>query len=133
MQLKNKSFCVVTLGCRVNQYESNDIACQLINRQAIKIDKISKAEICVFNTCCVTHKAETKCKNLINRAIKSTTCKLIIIVGCYSQLIKSFNSKKIRIVLGTKYKNILGEALDKLQDQEKVIQIDNHKKNELFE
>jgi threonylcarbamoyladenosine tRNA methylthiotransferase MtaB len=134
MQVSNQKFNVATLGCKVNLFESNSIINQLKNESAVYVDTIEEADFCIINTCCVTQKAESKSRYFINRAIRSNRCKLIIIIGCFSQLNpKLFQDKKIGIILGTKYKSILCALLKTYQFGERIIQIENFSKNDIFE
>jgi threonylcarbamoyladenosine tRNA methylthiotransferase MtaB len=134
MQINNKTFHITTLGCRVNLYESNSIVNQLIEDGAKQVASIDDAQICIINTCCVTQKAESKSKYFINRAIRSTNCELIIVIGCFSQLsIATLQDKKIGIILGTKYKSILGQILSTYQLGQRLVQIENFSKADIFE
>jgi threonylcarbamoyladenosine tRNA methylthiotransferase MtaB len=134
MQVNNRTFCVITLGCKVNLFESNSIINQLKDNGAIYVDEIENADFCIINTCCVTQKAEAKSRNFISRAVKSDKCKLVVVVGCASQLNPNlFEDKKIGIVLGTKYKSVLPSILNSYQLGEKVIQIENFHKKDIFE
>jgi threonylcarbamoyladenosine tRNA methylthiotransferase MtaB len=134
MQVNNQKFNVVTLGCKVNLFESNSIINQLKNESAIYVDTIEEADFCIINTCCVTRRAETKSRYFINRAIRSSKCKLIIVIGCFSQLNpKLFQDKKIGIILGTKYKSILYSLLKSYQPGECIVQIENFTKKDIFE
>jgi threonylcarbamoyladenosine tRNA methylthiotransferase MtaB len=109
MLINNKTFCIVTLGCRTNICESNDISNQLLLRGAKRVQNIDSANICVVNTCCVTNKAEAKSRYFINRVTKSNNSELVIIVGCLAQLNLKVVGEKIGIILGSKDKNDIGK------------------------
>lgn len=76
---------VATLGCKVNQYESAQLAYEL--SQSFKvIDFKSKADVYVINTCAVTAEAEHKSRKLIAQAKRSNPEAKIIVTGCYGEL-----------------------------------------------
>ncbi|MCA1787543.1 MAG: MiaB/RimO family radical SAM methylthiotransferase [Desulfobacteraceae bacterium] len=55
--MKKKIFYIESLGCKVNQYESDGIAAQLEAHEFLRADKGSPADICIVNTCAVTARA----------------------------------------------------------------------------
>ena len=52
--MKKQTFYIVTLGCKVNQYESDGIASCLEEKGLIRGDKKSTADYCIINTCAIT-------------------------------------------------------------------------------
>ena len=85
MQLKNKKFFTINLGCRSNAYETNCISTELIKNNALKTNKLSDADICIINTCSVTNKADSKSKYFINKALRENKNVLLVVMGCFSQ------------------------------------------------
>jgi len=61
-----------TLGCKLNQYETDSIASQFLNAGYDIVPFTDQADIYVINTCTVTNKADRKSRNLINRALRSS-------------------------------------------------------------
>ena len=87
---KNPSFSIITLGCKVNQFESETIAQELTQSGFQRIDKNKgpgddKADTCVINTCTVTHKASMQSRQAIRQAIRSNPEATIIVTGCLAQ------------------------------------------------
>ena len=76
---------IITLGCRVNQYESDAISEMLINRghQVTRFDEA--CDICIINTCTVTAESDRKARNFIRRAIKKNPKAYVLVTGCMSQ------------------------------------------------
>lgn len=106
MQLKNKRFVTINLGCRANTYETNCISTDLINLGAIKTNEIKEAHICIVNTCSVTNKADSKSKYFINKVLRENKNILLVIMGCFSQTNPDyFKDFKNAIIIGNKYKN----------------------------
>ena len=79
---------IITLGCKVNQVESNSIIQQLIDRGYEIVEFSNAADIYIINTCTVTGRADYKSRNLIRHALKEKSNNpgvKVIVTGCYSQ------------------------------------------------
>ena len=78
-----KTFAINTLGCKVNQYESQQIR-ELLER--FGLDQVetskSKPDLVVVNTCCVTHTASAKSRQYIRKAQKLSPDAVIVVSGC---------------------------------------------------
>lgn len=75
-----------TLGCKVNQYETEEMREQFINAGFKDADGSEKADLYVVNTCTVTHRADSQSFNLIRRARRENPKSLIIVTGCLAEL-----------------------------------------------
>lgn len=129
MLLNNKKIYIKTLGCRVNIFESNQFANELIKKGAIITKNFNDAEIIIINTCSVTNNADAKSRYFINKANNSKNCKIVCVCGCYSQTNDVKYGEKIKIVIGNKYKNKL---IDFLINENYCVKKDNLKnENEL--
>jgi threonylcarbamoyladenosine tRNA methylthiotransferase MtaB len=74
----------VTLGCKVNQYETEFVRqglAQMGYRDALDGES---ADLCVVNTCTVTHEGDAKCRQTIRRLAKRNPGARIIVMGCYA-------------------------------------------------
>lgn len=87
---------VETLGCRLNQIESESIANFFLDYNfSIKMNSLSSSKqddftkICILNTCAVTQKAEQKARRIIRLLLKKYENSLILVTGCYAQLSKN--------------------------------------------
>ena len=76
-----RSFAILTLGCKVNQYESQQIRQLLEAFGLIQADLADTPQLVVVNTCCVTHTASAKSRHLINQAQKHGP-QAVVICGC---------------------------------------------------
>ncbi len=74
-----------TLGCRLNQSESGALAGGFDAIGFCVVGDDAPAELCIINTCSVTHQAESKCRALIRRILKKSPKTFIILTGCYAQ------------------------------------------------
>ena len=78
--------CLYTLGCRVNQYESDAIAEELIENGVAIVPPSESCDICIINTCSVTGESDRKSKQIIRRLCKKNPSSVVIVTGCYSQI-----------------------------------------------
>jgi len=72
-----------TVGCRLNQYESEKMAAELYPYGFRRAVKDEKADLTIINTCTVTHRADSDCRYLIRRANRHNPDGRIVVVGCY--------------------------------------------------
>ena len=90
-KLGNKiKFTITTLGCKVNQYESEQIAKGLADAGFVYLDTAlpvedNQADLCIINTCTVTHKASMQSRQAARQAIRKHPDAVIIVTGCYAQ------------------------------------------------
>ena len=75
-------FFTKTIGCKVNQYETQLIREQLAAGGYIPVGEIEAADICVINSCTVTHGADADCRQMVRKALKANPAMRIIITGC---------------------------------------------------
>jgi len=77
-----KTFAINTLGCKVNQYESQQIR-ELLERLGLNfVETADRADLVVINTCCVTHTASAKSRQKIRKAKRQGPDAAIVISGC---------------------------------------------------
>lgn len=87
----NKKVAFYTLGCKVNQYETESIKNQLIKKGYEEVSFEDKADIYIVNSCTVTSVADRKTRNMLRRAKKINPDGAVIVTGCYAQT----NSKEL--------------------------------------
>lgn len=80
-----KTVGIYTLGCKVNQYESEAISEGLEDRGYEICDFDEKNDVYIINSCTVTAESDRKARQLIRRAIKKNPEAYILVCGCYSQ------------------------------------------------
>ena len=76
---------IYTLGCKVNQYESEAIG-EALEKNGFEIVDRGEADVCIINTCTVTAESDRKSRQTIRRAISSSPEAAIIVTGCYAQM-----------------------------------------------
>jgi len=77
-----KTFSINTLGCKVNQYESQQIRQFLEQLGLSQVETAEKPDFAVINTCCVTHTASAKSRQRIRKAQKLSPNAVIVVSGC---------------------------------------------------
>jgi threonylcarbamoyladenosine tRNA methylthiotransferase MtaB len=82
-----------TVGCKLNQYETQAIAEQLEECGFERVDFSQPAEIYVINTCTVTKESDYSSRQAIYRAKRRSPQAQIIVTGCYAQVEKEFLEK----------------------------------------
>ena len=108
---------LATLGCKVNQCETEALAREMENYGYEIVDFSAKADVYIINTCCVTAEGERKSRQLVRRAIKVNPDAIIAVTGCAAQKAPESFAKipGVTIVAGNSKKIDLPELI-----QEKV-------------
>ena len=76
---------IYTLGCKVNQYETQAMEAQLLRRGHTLVPFEESADAYIINTCAVTAMSGHKSRQIIRRAKKQNPAALVAVCGCYSQ------------------------------------------------
>lgn len=128
------SFC--TLGCKVNQYETQAME-NLFQKAGYTIGKFDeKCDIYVINTCTVTGMGDRKSRQMIHRARKLNPDALIAVVGCYSQVAPDEVEKieGVGLVLGTNERASIVELAEKaLSDKKQTVEVCDIMKQRKYE
>ncbi len=80
-----KTFYIKTLGCKVNQYESDGISADLEHHGLIRSNKGKSNDVCIINTCAVTAKAAMQSRRAIRKLARDNPDAKIIVTGCHAQ------------------------------------------------
>ncbi|GBC61087.1 tRNA (N(6)-L-threonylcarbamoyladenosine(37)-C(2))-methylthiotransferase MtaB [Desulfonema ishimotonii] len=80
-----KKFVITTLGCKVNQCESEAIAHYLKDAGWAVSQDGETADLCIINTCTVTHKASMQSRQAVRQAVRTHPGAKVIVTGCYAQ------------------------------------------------
>ena len=122
---------VLTLGCKVNKYESDALIFELSNKGIETTDKLEKADAYIINTCAVTNEAEKKSRQMIERARKFNPTAKVYVMGCASQNRPiQFADRNVNFVIGTASKK---KILEELENQgQKLYEIPQEYEDDLF-
>ncbi len=81
-----RTFGVYTLGCKVNQYETEAVA-ELFEKEGYRqVPFENKADVYIINTCSVTGESDRKNRQIIRRAHRINPEAVIAVMGCYAQV-----------------------------------------------
>jgi threonylcarbamoyladenosine tRNA methylthiotransferase MtaB len=103
-----------TVGCKLNQAESQLLARQLAQRGYRLVPSDNGADIYILNTCTVTHVADGKCRRLLSQARRRNPGALVVAVGCYVERARrdSLAIKGVDLVLYNRRKMDLVSRLE---------------------
>ena len=107
------SFKIITLGCKVNQYESAYLKEALVKAGCHHAVDGEKADVAVINTCIVTQKAAHQSRQEIRKAIRDNQEGLVAAIGCYAQVYPDELSgiQGVRLIAGNTVKEQVPELL----------------------
>lgn len=96
----------ITLGCKVNQYETNAMAQKFIEKGYKLVENDEKANIYIINTCTVTNMSDKKSRQMLRKVKEQNKNAVVVAIGCYAQIAKQELEKisEIDIVLGNNEK-----------------------------
>jgi len=110
---QEKTFAVTTVGCKVNQADSEAIGEQMSVAGFVQRDFSEDADVYIVNTCTVTHLGDRSSRNLIAQAHRRRPDALLVVTGCYAEL----NPKAVAalpgvdVVVGNNAKDVLVTAI----------------------
>ncbi len=111
----------MTLGCKVNKYESDALRYNLELKGYQTTDQLERADIYVINTCAVTKEAEKKSRQMIARCRKFNANAKIFVCGCASQNnISQFKDKGICCISGSAGKIKIANYIDQILNDQNV-------------
>ena len=110
-----KTVAFYTLGCKVNQYETNAMTQQFIENDYEVVDHTQKADIYIVNTCTVTNMSDRKSRQMLRRVKELNKEAVVVACGCYAQIAKEEleKIKEINLVLGNNEKKDIVEYVEK--------------------
>ena len=110
---KIPTFKISTLGCKVNQSESEAIVRQLESCDWLPAGHDSASEITIINTCTVTQKAAMQSRQAVRQAVRANPNSRIVVTGCYAQTEpKAFEKiNGVHYIIGNADKHRIGEIL----------------------
>lgn len=131
-----KTVAFYTLGCKVNQYETDAMAELFRNNGYEVIESDEKSDIYVINTCSVTNLGERKSRQFIRRSKKTNPEAVVCVVGCYAQISPEevINIEGVDLILGTKDKNKIVDLCEEAgRENKKINAVENIMKTTKFE
>lgn len=108
------TFKIITLGCKVNTYESEFMLENLLRSGYIYSEE--KPDIIIINTCSVTNMADKKSKKMVRRARRENKDAILVVAGCSTQNAKEeYENMGIDILIGNSKKSKIVELISNYQ------------------
>lgn len=116
--LKGKSVAATTLGCKVNQAETDSMLDMLAAAGADIVEFEEKADIYIVNTCSVTNIADKKSRQMLHRAKKRNPDAIVVAAGCYVQSAKELleQDAAVDIVISNNMKKNITGIIEEYMD-----------------
>ena len=124
-----------TLGCKVNQYETEAMRALFVGAGYTPVDFDEAADVYVINTCTVTNLGDRKSRQMIRRATRKNPDAVVVVTGCYAQTapdeVKAIEG--VRLVLGTRHRDRVVELVESLAENECRVEVETITHNRDFE
>ena len=117
----NKKVAFVSLGCKVNQYETNAMSQEFMEAGYDIVDASDIAEIYIVNTCTVTNVADRKSRQMLRRMKEINPSSIVVACGCYAQVGKDELRKidEIDLIIGNNEKKQIVEIVENFMNDTK--------------
>ena len=118
-----KKVAFVSLGCKVNQYETNAMSQEFIEAGYKVVDFNDVADIYIVNTCTVTNIADRKSRQMLRRVKENNSKAILVACGCYAQVGKKELEKieEIDMIIGNNEKKFIVEIIEDYQNERNAI------------
>ena len=112
-----KKVAFYTLGCKVNQYETEAMLEMFEKEGYEQVSNEDYADVYVINTCTVTHMSDRKSRQYVRRMRKKNPDAIIAVVGCYSQVSPEeiLEIEEVNLVMGTNERRTIVNEIKKLE------------------
>ena len=126
-----KTFSILTLGCKVNQYESEAMSEIFEKRGYREVGNDEFSDVYIVNTCTVTNLSDRKSRQFIRKSKKKNPDSVVAVVGCYSQVSPDEvkNIEGVDVVIGTTERNKIVDLIEESKESHEKINIVKDLKN----
>lgn len=114
---------ILTLGCKVNMYESEFVINELKSNGYTIGEFNDKCDIYIINTCSVTNTSDIKSRKMIRSAIRRNPDAIVIAMGCFIEANKSYEEEGLDIVIGNKDKSRIVSIIDEYLKKKEIMKI----------
>ena len=124
-----------TLGCKVNQYESQAMAQNLEKHGFVICDANEEADVYIINSCTVTAESDRKTRQSVRRFKKLHPESLVLLTGCMPQAFPQASAEldSADIVIGNKSNHLIHEyIMQYINGGGRIVAVDEHKSGEAF-
>lgn len=116
-----RSVGILTLGCKVNTYESEYVM-NLLKEHGYEIKDFNDiCDIYIINTCTVTNTSDIKSKKMIRSAIKRNKDACVVAMGCFIEANKEYEIEGLDIIIGNKDKSKIVELIEEYFNKKETI------------
>lgn len=124
-----------TFGCKVNQYETENLRQRLDGLGYESVQTPEQADIFIINTCTVTAQSDRKLRQTLHKLKKASPSAVTVLTGCFAQAFAQSAEQMIGcdIITGTSKSEIPALLERFLKERERIVSIAKHDKNERFE
>lgn len=124
---------ILTLGCKVNAYESEFVASKLMEAGYEIADFNDCCDIYIINTCTVTNTSDVKSRKMIRQAIRKNPHACVVAMGCFIEANHDFKMDGLDIVIGNKDKSKIVGLIEEYFNTKEVIRNLYEEEYEQFE
>ena len=127
---------MITLGCKVNQYESEAMLSSMLKNGFTAAADDEQADVVVLNSCTVTAESDRKVRQIFRRAKKDNPDAVMVLSGCMAQAFPKDAQRleEADIILGTSNRaRLLPDLLTFLSTRQRIVDIEPHTNGETFE
>lgn len=120
-----KSVAFVTVGCKLNQFETEQMREVAEDAGYVSTPATAKADVYVINTCTVTSKSDYRSRQAVRRALRLNPAATIIVTGCYAQLAAQQLAAihGVDVITGNAEKDLIRQYLGMSKQPEPVIEV----------
>lgn len=128
-----RSVGILTLGCKVNTYESEYVT-NLLKNNGYEIKKFEDiCDVYIINTCTVTNTSDIKSRKMIRSAIKRNPNACVVAMGCFIEANKDYEIEGLDIVIGNKDKSTVLSLIDEYFEKKETIKHLYQEEKTIFE
>jgi len=126
---------VITLGCKVNQYESQAML-GILEENGYSESDLKIADVIILNSCTVTASSDQKVRQTLRKARSQNENAIIVLTGCMPQAFPEESAKLLEadIVIGNRKRSDILDYINAFKEnRERIIDISDHEKEDIFE
>ena len=114
-----KTARLITMGCKVNQYDTQSMREALVRNGYVIVDDTQSADLYLINTCTVTNAADQKARQAVRKAIRQNPNAAVLVTGCYAESDRKAIEQipGVTIVFGNREKADFQTYIDRLQTE----------------
>lgn len=129
------NFFIITLGCKVNRYESEAMHKKIEDSGFTNSINAADSDIIIINSCTVTAQSDQKVRQILNKMRRENANRMIVLTGCMPQAFPdTVDSFDADIILGNSNRLKIVDYINEfILNKKKIIDIELHKNNEKFE